>query len=112
MENLKELLAETKRITRQIASEHPEFMKGLGAFHKAAMKDGVLSAKTKELIALAIAVDKLCASCIGHHVQGALHAGATREEMMESVLVACLMGGGPAWIYAKVARKAIDDFGG
>jgi len=112
MENLKELLDETKRITGQIASEHPDFMKGLGAFHEAAMKDGVLSVKTKELIALALAVGKLCASCIGHHVQGALQAGATREEMMESVFVACLMGGGPAWIYAKVARKAIDDFGG
>lgn len=112
MADLKEMLAETKRITGQIASEHPDFMKGLGAFHDAAMADGVLSGKTKELIAVSLAVGKQCEYCIAFHVHAALEAGATREEIMEAVFVACLLGGGIAWMYAKVARQAIEDFGG
>lgn len=69
-----------------------------------------MSAKVKELLALAIAVTVRCDGCIAFHVQDALRAGATREEIVEGLGVAILMGGGPAVIYAAQALTAVDQF--
>lgn len=109
MEPFQELIKESSRLTGKISKEHPDFLEGLSAFDEAAMAEGVLSTKTKELIAVACSVLQQCTYCIGVHVKAALAAGATREELMEASFVACLMGGGPAWMYAKLVRKAFDD---
>jgi AhpD family alkylhydroperoxidase len=78
--------------------------------HHAAAADGVLNAKVKELIALAIAVNVRCDGCIAFHVNDALEAGATREEILEALGVAILMGGGPAMMYAVDALEALKQF--
>jgi len=109
MENMKQMLADTRKLSGQVAREYPEFIKGLVAFDDAAMKQGALPVKTKELIAIAVAVVKQCTYCIAFHVKAAMDAGATKDEIMEASFVACLLGGGPAWMYAKLVRKAIDD---
>ena len=112
MENMREMLTQTKQYSRKIAQEYPEFMKGLAAFADAAEKEGALSAKTKQLIAVAAGVVRQCDYCIGFHVKAAMDAGATKDEIMESAFVATLLGGGPAFMYAKVALKAVEDLGG
>lgn len=112
MQNMRELLTETKHLTRQVSQEYPEFIQALGGFNRAAMKDGALPAKMKELMALAISVYSQCSYCIAFHVKGALDAGASKDEIMETVFVAVLLGGGPAFMYAKEARKALDDLAG
>jgi AhpD family alkylhydroperoxidase len=85
-------------------------MSGFARLHSSAVGDGVLSGKTKELIALAIAVAVRCDGCISYHVHDALGAGATREEMAEAIGVAILMGGGPAMVYGAEALEAVDQF--
>jgi AhpD family alkylhydroperoxidase len=55
-----------------------------------------LSAKTKELVALAISIVVHCEGCIAYYVHDAVEAGATRQELLETISVALLMGGGPA----------------
>jgi AhpD family alkylhydroperoxidase len=70
----------------------------------------VLDTKTKELIALAIGVSKLCDGCIAHHTAGALKAGAGRDEIIEALGVAIMMGGGPSVVYATHALQAVDQF--
>ncbi|MBK8616698.1 MAG: carboxymuconolactone decarboxylase family protein [Anaerolineales bacterium] len=85
-------------------------MAGFGELHKQSMMDGVLSAKVKELIALAIAITVRCDGCIAYHVHDALHAGATRPEIVESIGVAVMMGGGPSTIYGSEALLALDQF--
>ncbi|MBK9207683.1 MAG: carboxymuconolactone decarboxylase family protein [Anaerolineales bacterium] len=85
-------------------------MAGFGELHKQSMMDGVLSAKVKELIALAIAITVRCDGCIAYHVHNALHAGATRPEIVESIGVAVMMGGGPSTIYGSEALLALDQF--
>jgi len=112
MENMKELLQQSKREAGRIGREYPEFMKGLGAFADAIVKDGALPVKTKELIAVAISVSKQCTYCIAYHVQAALRAGATKDEIMEAAFVATLIGGGAAFMYAKEVRQAIDELAG
>jgi AhpD family alkylhydroperoxidase len=73
------------------------------------LKDGVLTTKQKELIALGIAVCMACDYCIAIHVKKNIEAGATKEEMAEACGVALLMGGGPALTYSTFAFQAIEE---
>lgn len=73
------------------------------------LKDGALSTKQKELIALGIAVCATCDYCIAIHVKKCFEAGATKEEMAEACGVAILMGGGPALTYSTLVFKAIEE---
>jgi len=74
-----------------------------------ALKDGALSTKQKELIALGIAICATCDYCIAIHVKKCFEAGATQEEIAEACGVAILMGGGPALTYSAFAAKAIEE---
>ncbi|GAB4397484.1 MAG: carboxymuconolactone decarboxylase family protein [Rhodoferax sp.] len=85
-----------------------ETMQGFGAMAKAAMADGVLSAKTKELIALAIGVSEHCSGCIGFHVKALHRLGCTRAELEEMLAVCVYMGGGPGLMYVAEALSAWD----
>ena len=95
---------------RDLNAAIPEQMKGFGALHRAAVADGALSTATKEMMAVAIGIVTRCDGCIALHVHDALRAGATREQLHETIGVALLMGGGPASTYATDALRAIDQF--
>ncbi|MFO7767486.1 MAG: carboxymuconolactone decarboxylase family protein [bacterium] len=88
----------------------PETMGGFQELHEASVADGALSTKTKELIALAIGVTVRCDGCIAYHVKEALDAGASREEILETLGVTILMGGGPGVVYASEAMEAAEQF--
>lgn len=88
----------------------PDTMKAFMNLHHEATKDGALSLKNKELIALGIAIVVKCVGCIQSHVKSALDAGATREEIAETVDVAIMMGGGPATVYGCKAIEAMDQY--
>jgi len=93
-----------------LGKEIPGTMTGFSQLHKQSMTDGALSAKAKELIALAIAITVRCDGCIAYHVHDALQAGATRPEIVEAIGVAILMGGGPSTIYGSEALMALEQF--
>jgi AhpD family alkylhydroperoxidase len=76
-----------------------------------ALKAGTLTTKVKELITLGIAVCATCDYCIAIHVKKCFDAGATKEEIVEALGVAILMGGGPALTYSTFAMQAIEEFG-
>jgi AhpD family alkylhydroperoxidase len=99
-----------KRRRGELAAGQPEVMKAFAALSAAASSPGALDEKTKELIALAIAVVERCDECIAIHVEEALKAGATRQEISEALGVAVLMGGGPAVMYATHALAALTEF--
>jgi AhpD family alkylhydroperoxidase len=84
----------------------PEAMAGFGALAKAAITDGELSAKHKELIALAIGVTQRCSGCIGFHIKALHRLQCTRAELEEMLAVCVYMGGGPALMYAAEAITA------
>ena len=94
----------------QLGSELPGPMTGFARLHKKAVEDGALSRKTKELMALAISVAARCEGCIAYHGHDAIAAGATRAELLDTIGVAILMGGGPALMYAAHAMDAIIQF--
>lgn len=101
-----------KHLNSRAAALHKDVraMAGFGHMHKDAMADGALPRKTKELMALAVSITSRCEGCIAFHVHDALEAGATREEVLETIGVGILMGGGPAMVYATEAHTALEQF--
>jgi AhpD family alkylhydroperoxidase len=101
-----------KRITRANAglkSAQPDTLKGFNLIHAQAMSEGALDPKTKELVAVALSVGSRCDPCIAFHVPAALRHGATREELMEVLSVAVMMGGGPSLMYAAHVIEAMEE---
>ena len=84
-------------------------MRGFSALAREALKRGTLDVKTKELIAIGIAIATRCDGCIGFHAKAAIKAGATREEILETLSMAIYMGAGPSMIYASEALRAFDE---
>jgi AhpD family alkylhydroperoxidase len=105
-----EHLQHLRGLSRRLAKELPGPVSAFGQLHDRALADGALDRKTKELIALAIAITSRCQGCVAYHVHDALHAGATRAEVLETVGVALMMGGGPAAVYGCEALEALDQF--
>jgi len=105
----------TKDISRgvkELRDALPDVMTGFDALSGAAIRDGALDKKTKELVALAIGVATHCDGCIGFHTRTLARLGATREEVMEVLAVTVYMGGGPSLMYAADAIQAFDHFKG
>lgn len=86
----------------------PDTMRGFSQLAQAAMAEGALSSKHKELIALAIGVSQRCSGCIGFHVKALQKLGATRQELEEMLGVCVYMGGGPSLMYTAEALAAWD----
>jgi AhpD family alkylhydroperoxidase len=101
---------ELQQLGAKLGREISGTMAGFASLHKAAVADGALNKKTKELIALGIAIAARCGGCIAHHVHDAIKAGATREEIVETIGVAILMGGGPAMMYGCEALAAFEQY--
>ena len=87
----------------------PEPMRGFSMLAREALKPGALDVKTKELIAMGIAVAVRCDGCIGFHAKAAIGAGASRQEILETLSMAIYMGAGPSMIYAAEALRAYDE---
>ena len=101
----------TQRVSASLATfraDMPELMKAFGALSQASMRDGALTHKTKELIALCIGVAGHCDACIGFHIKALVKLGATRSEIEEALAVAVYMGGGPSLMYATDALSALE----
>lgn len=101
-------LADTNAILTPLRSKQVDTARGFHSLHNAALAEGAVSTKHKELIALAIGISKQCTDCIGFHVKAAIRAGATREEIEETVNVVVLMNGGPGYMYGAKAIEAFD----
>jgi AhpD family alkylhydroperoxidase len=90
-----------------LAERQPRTLKAFSALHDAAAAPEALDFKTKELIALAIAVSLRCDGCIAYHTHDALEAGASCEEIMEAVGVA-ILGKGPTQSDSPIRTAALD----
>jgi AhpD family alkylhydroperoxidase len=97
---------------KALAEQIPEVMKAFSGLRSEVVKDGALSAKTKELMMIGIAVALRCEYCLWKHVPEAIQLGATREEILEAVSTAIVMAGGPAIAYGSVVvLQILDELG-
>ncbi len=105
-EAMKTLHAQARDLREQIGEVYDAY----SSLHRAALGDGALSAKTKELIALGIAISDHCDGCIDSHARGAARRGATPDEVAEAIGVAIQMTGGPGTVYGPRAWEAYKEF--
>ncbi|MEP2943908.1 MAG: carboxymuconolactone decarboxylase family protein [Hyphomicrobiales bacterium] len=89
-----------------LAGLKPEMMNAFGTFDAAVMADGALNKKTKELIAVAVALTTQCEYCLTIHSEFARKAGATEEELAEVTFVAAALRAGAAITHG--ANKVLD----
>jgi AhpD family alkylhydroperoxidase len=88
----------------------PDVMSGYSALAGAAMAEGALSSKTKELIALAVSITRECDGCIVAHARGCVRRGATTAEVTEAIGVAISLNGGPGTVWGPRALEAYQEF--
>ena len=98
--------------TRELRHAIPQVYAGYKDLHDSALAPGILDARTKELIALAIAVSKECDGCIAAHAHAAVQHGATPQEAAEAIGETFVMNGGPATVYGARAFAAFQEFYG
>ncbi len=99
---------ETSELRERLAPGPAESFRN---FSKSVFADGALPAKTKQLIAVAVAHVTQCPYCIRGHTKAALRHGATAEELMEAIWVAAEMRAGGAYAHSTVALDEIARHG-
>jgi len=99
--------------TREIAHTRrdlaPQTQAAFDAFSRQVFADGALSAKMKQVVAVAVAHVTQCPYCIKGHTKAALRAGATREELMEAIWVAAEMRAGAAYAHSALAIATFEE---
>ncbi len=108
----KEFFDKFKNDLAKMREQTPDVVNGFSGMFAKIMKDGALSLREKELIALGIGVIQRCSPCIRLHIQKSLAAGATKEQILEAASVAVMMGGGPAYVHIPVVidtLQALED---
>lgn len=110
MGHYQELSKRVATSARELREHIPGVYEGFSGMHRAALEEGALSARVKELIALAISVAEQCDGCIASHARGAARHGAGEAEVAEAIGVAILMTGGPATVYGPRAWDAYQEY--
>jgi AhpD family alkylhydroperoxidase len=105
----KDQIHEMRGELRVLYKAIPGATKGFADLSKAVHDEGVLEPKMKEMIAVGIAVAQHCQPCLNYHIEALMRAGATREELGDTLAMAVQMGGGPALMYAGHALACWDE---
>jgi AhpD family alkylhydroperoxidase len=111
MDNQLQYYAETGKYRDRFDEGIPTVMKAYSNFRKEVYKDGALSLKMKRLIALACGLQAGCTRCIQGQTREAVESGATREEILEAVSVAIVMGGTPVSAETWRVVKVLEEMG-
>lgn len=100
--------AETGKSLRKLRQLKPDMFKGFMDFDAMVFKDGAVSSKIKELMAITAAHVTQCPWCIDVHTQRAKEKGVTDEEIAEAVFVAMAMRAGAAFSHGAIAMAASE----
>lgn len=93
---------------KNMKQQAPDIGAAFGGFFQKLMGQGALSVLEKELMAVAIGMATRCEPCIYAHVEKAVKAGATREQLTELAGVVVMMQGGPGYVYVPKLLDAIQ----
>ncbi len=100
--------ADNRKGLRKLRDLRPTLFKAFLEFDAKVFEEGALSVKTKELIAVATAHITQCPYCIDTHTKRAKAAGATDEEVAESIFVAMALRAGGSFAHSSVAMEALE----
>lgn len=110
MSDFKKITADISQNLPDLAKHIPDVMKHFSGLVSSGTQPGALDKKTKELIAIGIAVANRCDGCIGFHTKALVDLGVTEQELTEALGVAIFMGGGPSVMYAAETISAYKQF--
>ena len=110
MESHQQIEQELKILLESLGDSLPDTLAGFGKMQQATFSDGALDEKTKELIALGIAIAGACDGCMAWHNAALARLGASKSEIAEVAGVAIEMGGGMALYSAAKAVAGFDEF--
>ncbi|WP_374799535.1 carboxymuconolactone decarboxylase family protein [Paracoccus sp. p3-h83] len=108
MLNWKDYRARLMARIAEIGKASPDTLRGYQMLSGAGDKTGHLDPRTRELIALAVAVTTRCDGCIAVHAAAAVKAGATRDQITEALGVAVSLNAGAALVYSARVMDAVD----
>jgi 4-carboxymuconolactone decarboxylase len=89
------------RALDHIREHNPDLAVAIKELDRVLVEDGALDRKTKRLIALACVAVRMCEDCVYPQARVAANYGATKEEIVEAMHVAVVVGGVPTWSLAK-----------
>lgn len=110
MKNAIETLKETFENAQIFKKLNPEMAKNYKLTHDQVFKDGVLDQKTKELIAVAVAVVFQCDPCISAHTHNLAKLDVESDAVAEACAVAISVAAGSKFAYSSLAIKALEEF--
>ncbi|WP_342130890.1 carboxymuconolactone decarboxylase family protein [Hydrogenophaga sp. OTU3427] len=110
LNNWLDLLKNNRAVSGALAKHHPKLLTAFRGLNEAQGGTGTLDAKTRELIALAVAVTTRCEGCIASHAQAARAAGVTEAELAEALSTAIALNAGAAYVYSLKAMDAHSAF--
>lgn len=106
LQNWTETLANNRKAAGPLAEHHPQMLTAFRALNDAQGATGTLDARTRELIALSVAVTTRCDGCIAAHAAAARKAGVTEAELAEALGTAIALNAGAAYVYSLRAMDA------
>lgn len=112
MNDWKGTLTNLRQAGPALAKANPPVVNAFMQLNEALAKCEALDEKTRELIALAVAVTTRCDGCISAHAAAAHKAGASKKEVAEALGVAIALNAGAAFVYSARAYEALEQFEG
>jgi AhpD family alkylhydroperoxidase len=109
---MKETLAQARRWIKAVGEMSPERMDGFHEMLVAIGREGALDRKSKELIAVALGVSRQSEWCTAYHLNQAIRAGSTDDEIIEAAWVAVLMNGAPSLMMLGFVQDTLQDYHG
>jgi len=110
MSDMAQTMQDFKLGVQMLATDEPEAWKSFVNFMNQVLTTSAIDVKTKELVALGMGITARCKYCIGIHVEKAIKAGCSHQEILDVCTIAMMMGGGPALTYVAEVRKALELF--
>lgn len=106
--NWSESVPALKKAFGKLGKAHPKMLAAYQGLSDAAAAGDALDAKTRELIAIAVAITTRCDGCIGIHAEAARRAGASEAEVAQTLATAISLNAGAAYVYSLRALEAFE----
>jgi AhpD family alkylhydroperoxidase len=108
MLNWNEYRDQINAAVKEMSAANPELVRAYAGLHHANANSKRIDPKTRELIALAVAVTLRCDGCINVHTDAAIKAGAAKDEIVDALGVAVMVNAGAAMVYSARTIDAFD----
>jgi len=103
-----EHIRQMRRFGHKYYMERSEVYRKFVELEAVTFKDGALSKREKELIAIGISIVNDCESCLEWHIREAMRAGADEAQVVEAIGVGLEMGVGPTTVTARFAAAVLE----